>query len=300
MIEWEVPFKLETPLDTDLIFNDPDNPSGYFKLLYEGCKATRTLRNVIDKIPQGDGEIFHTRFRDGTEIQLAVALWENENDFACDAVLREMYEELVAHLDAILNGGGRLLWQPSDYGSEWRMLESARWLNPIEISWDQGVAVCTFGLDSPFPYLMDLAQEQDPPGHTTMNLASNAVLVEAGVPKTITLPAFSAPFWPVMQIRGPLVGVVNIENTSVTDEYGTNLRFRYNSDRPGAIGLTGSQWAEIDTFRETIYLDSNLSNMKPGVDPEVTDFFYLKPGDNIIEADSCDVDFLINHAWVPG
>lgn len=298
MIEWDVPMRLSTDVGT-LYFNDPDNETGYFKLLYDRCRASRTLRAVVDKIPQGDGEIFHTRFRDGVEITLAVALWENANDPACESVMRTMYEELVANLDAILNGGGRLIWYPSSYTDQ-RMLESARWLAPVEITWEQGVPICTFTIDSPFPYVMDLTQPADPPGHLSLNGVSNAIQVLAGVPKTITMPAFGAAFWPVMQMRGALVGDCTVVNQSVFDQYGTTLKFKYDSNRPGAAGIIGGDYIEIDTFRETVYLNGDEANRKAGVDPLVTDFFYLKPGDNVILSDACDIDFLINYAWAVG
>lgn len=299
MIEWDVLMRLETDIGV-LELNDstPSTSSGYFRLIYDQCKASRSLRTVVDKIPQGDGEIFHTRFRDGTEFTLAVALWETENDVACGQVRREMYEELVAHLDAMLNGGGRLFWQPSGYGDE-RMLESARWLTPIEVTWDQGVPVCKFTIDSPLPYVIDKTQPDDPEGNISPG-GSSSILVENGVNKTITLPDFSAPFWPVMQVAGP-ASSFTIENLDVFDEYGTHLTFSYDATRPPADGnIGGGDYVEIDTFREVIYLNGNEDNMKAYVDPEVTDYFYLKPGDNEIRALGADVDFIINYAWCVG
>lgn len=296
MIEWgSIPFRLETDVGT-LYFNDTSGSGPLYGLIDNGCRATRTLRAPIDQIPQGDGEIFHKRFRNGTEIELHVALWESPQTPACDQQLREMYEELVAHLDSMVNGGGRLIWQPSGYSDE-RMLDAARYLTPITRE-DGGGAIVgvKFTLDSPFPYVIDKTQVDDPEGHTSPSGASS-ILVQAGVPKTITLPEFSAPFFPVMQVNGPLVGDFTIENESVTDEWGDPLVFVYDSTRAGAIGIIGGDYAEIDTFRETIYLNGNETNMKPGVDPEVTDFFYLKPGDNVITSDSVDVDFLVNYAW---
>src|SRR4051794_36163032 len=98
MIEWDVPFWLETTAGT-LRFNDTSSgASGLFALVPEGCKAQRDLRIVSDPVPQADGEIFHRRFRSGTEVTLQVQLWETENDMACGSVLREMYEELLGHL----------------------------------------------------------------------------------------------------------------------------------------------------------------------------------------------------------
>ena len=137
MIEWDIPARLETDLGT-LYFNDPtpgSAQSGYLPLVEQECKATRSLRVASDQIPQGDGEIFHRRFRDGTEFELVVQLWEDEHNPACGQVRREMYEELIAHLNALVNPQvhNRFIWQPSGYGDE-RMLESCRYAEPVSVS----------------------------------------------------------------------------------------------------------------------------------------------------------------------
>ena len=247
---------------------------------------------TTNPIPQADGVLHHRRFADGTEIELAVALWETPNDIACGETRRTMHEMLVAHLDAILNGPGRLYWQPSGYG-DLRMLESARWLEPIEVSYESGVPICTFTIDSPFPYVMDVTERRDDPE------GSPGLLIPSGT-GTITLPTYSAAFWPVIKVY-PDALAWSIINTSVTDEYGDQLLIYFDGARaPGSGNIPNPHYAEIDTFRETIYYDGNQANLKPYIDPEATDYFYLKPGANVIEANNCDALFLINNAWVVG
>lgn len=292
MIEWDVAFRLESEYGT-VEFNDPESEDGYFVLIENDCKATRTLRATTDPIPQADGELLHRRFRDGTEITLAVQLWENFQEPACGKVRREMYERLVAVLDGMLNGNGRLYWSPTDYAGEERMLDSARWLTPIEVNFDGGVPVCTFTVDSPYPYVLDKTQRESEPG-------AGGILVPAGVPTSLVLPEFSAAFWPVMKAY-PDSGTWNIINSSVDDEWGEALGFYYSASRPpGAGAIPNPHYAEIDTFRETVYYDGNQANLKPYVNPELTDYFFLQPGSNLILATNVDVLFLINNAWAVG
>ena len=292
MIEWDVIFRLVNDLDQEIRFNDPGFDY-FFALEEESCRAERTLRVTTNPIPQADGEILHRRFRDGTEITLAVQLWETSNEVACGRARREMHEMLVAVLDGMLNAAGRLYWQPSSYPDE-RMLDSARKMTPIEISYSDGVPVCTFTVDSPFPYVLDKTQREDSP-------ASGGLLVPAGVPTSIVLPEFSAPFWPVMKAFPNGSNTWSIINTSVEDEWGDALGFFYDVSRPHSVSITGEildpHYAEIDTFRETIYYDGNLTNLKPFVNPETSDYFYLQPGSNLITATDADVLFLINNAW---
>lgn len=283
MVEWDVPARLETVLGT-INFNDPTvslSSPGYLPLVEASCKAERSLRVTTDKIPQGDGEIFHRRFRDGTEFTLAVQLWETESEIACGTQKRELYEQLIAHLNTLVNNPGRYFWQPSGYGDE-RMLEACRYNTPAEVTFEAGVATVTFGIDSPFPYVIDKTQQ--------------VINVPNGTDVNIVLPPFSADFFPVMKAIGP-VSYFTIENMDVTDEYGDRLIFAYDGTRPGAVNIGAGHYGEIVTFHETMYLDGNSTNLKPGIDPEITDYFYLKAGGNRILPVGCDVTMLVNPAW---
>ena len=283
MVEWTVPARLETDLGT-LYFNDPTPgtfQSGYLPLVETECRATRALRTATDQIPQGDGEIFHRRFRDATEFTLVLQLWETENDPACDTVRREMYEELVAHLNSLVNIPGRFIWQPSGYGDE-RMLEACRYADPIDVSWPNGVLQVSFKLDSEFPYVIDKTQQ--------------TVSITSGSTTNIPMPMFGADFYPVIKAHG-LASVFWIINQDVTDEYGDPLAFYYDSTRPGAQVITAGHYGEIVTFHETMYLDGHFANLKPGVLPDLTDYFVLAPGDNHIEVHGTTAEFLVNYAW---
>jgi phage-related protein len=283
MVEWDVPARLETALGT-LYFNDPTPgtfQSGYLPLVETECKATRGLRIASDNIPQGDGEIFHRRFRNGTEFHLVLQLWENESETACGQVRREMYEELVAHLNSLVNDPGRFIWQPSGYGDE-RMLESCRYAEPVDVSWPGGVPQIAFTIDSPLPYVIDKTQE-------TVNITS-------GSTTNIQMPTFGADFYPVMKAHGS-ASVFWIINNDQFDEYGDPLAFYYDSTRPGGQVINSGHYAEIVTFNNTVYLDGHLANLQPGVLPDFTDYFTLGPGNNHIEVHGTTLDVLVNNAW---
>jgi hypothetical protein len=290
MIEWDVPMRLVTDVGT-IYFNDSTpgtTQPGFYALVEDGCKAERDLRVVSDKVPQSDGEIFHRRFRDGTEFTLAIQLWEDAEQVACGKVRREMYEELAACLDSLVNIPGRLFWQPTGYGDE-RMLEACRYLSPIEVTYPSGVPTCTFKIDSPLPYVIDKTP-------ATVGVTPNVVTLPASTVVAVPMPTFSTNYWPVIRVNGAFTGFT-IVNQSVQDEYGDDLKIVYSGTRPGAVTVGGGSYAEIVCFNETIYLNGNSSNLKPGIDPTLTDFFYLKPGINNIVISGASATMLVNYAW---
>ena len=59
-----------------------------------------------------------------------------------------------------------------------------------------------------------------------------------------------------------------------------------------------SGYAEIDTFRNTIYQNGAGANLKDGLDVEMTDFFGLVPGNNVITISGGSVTVLWQAAWV--
>lgn len=252
--------------------------TGYFALVEEGCKAKRDLRVVSDPIPQADGEIFHRRFRSGTEVTLQVQLWETSSQYACGEARREMGEQLFGHLDALINNPGRLFWQPTGYGDE-RFLESARYMTPAEVSFNAHVPTVTFTIDSPLPYVLDKTQVEHP--------------VPVSTTTPIIMPEFSTNFWPVIKVDGAF-STFQIWNNSVQDEYGHDLTISYGPPGPA---VASGHYAEIVTFNETIYLDGSSSNLKSGIDATVTDYFYLKPGTNNISIIGASCRFLVNPAW---
>lgn len=273
MIEWTVATVLRTSLG-DLAINAA---SGARYLLDQaGCEQSRTLRVTSDPVPEGDGEVFHRRFADGTQIDLRMQLWMDDAP-ACGSDAREMYEDLAQHLSAILNDGGRYLWTPTDYGDQ-RMMDEARWMTPIRTTFlDGGVVQLEFSIDSPFPYFIDGTQE--------------SIALVDGVPTVVTNDG-NADFYPVILVDGPATDFTIANATS-------GLQIVYSSARPGAQALGSMDFAEIDTYRNTVYLNGDEDNLKPGVDPEETDYFVVLPDANTITITGADATLLLNNAWLP-
>lgn len=276
MIEWSNPATLRTARG-DLDLNTAESPGVARYLLDKTrCEVTRGLRVTSDPVPQGDGEIFHRRFTDGTELQLAVQLWHGSKP-ACGAEARLMYEALALQLSTMLNEPGRFLTTPTDYGDE-RMLDQARWLSPMKLEYGPNdLHIVTFAIDSPFPYLIDGTQLTQ----TVEHLATESIF-NLG----------NADFYPVIKAHGD-AALFSIENLT------TGQQIRYDWTRPGAVPIDLGDYAEIDTFRNTVYLNGDEASLKAGIDVELSDFFVLVPGENEIAVDGVDAEFLVNHAWLP-
>lgn len=275
MIEWTNASLLRVTALGDLPFMAATGAR--YLLDQRGCKSSRTLRVVSDPIPQGDGEIFHRRFTDGTQIDFTIQLWDDASP-ACAAVMRVMYEDLSQWLGAMLNTSGRYVWQPSGVGVDMRMMDEARWLSPLDVEWlDGGIVQVKFSIDSPFPYYIDSTQD--------------SIVLPDGVPVVITNEG-NADFFPVIQVDGPTSGFT-ITNAA------TGQQIDYDASRPGAASIGGGDYAEIDTFQSKIYLNGDDDNLAAGIDPEATDYFVIKPDANTVEITGADATLLMNNAWLP-
>ena len=65
----------------------------------------------------------------------------------------------------------------------------------------------------------------------------------------------------------------------------------------GADSIAGGSYAEIDTFRNTIFLNGSGANLKAGVDELSSEYFGLRVGENEIAIDGASVDVLWAPAW---
>lgn len=286
MIEWDQSGRLETPIG-NLLINQPITDIGTFGAVASKCQVRRSLRVTSDTIPQGDGQILHRRFSDGIELTLALELWKVFDPDpaigqpACGEDLRLMLEHLGLYLQAILNGRGRWFWQPSGYGDE-RMLDECRWLIDVTRDLDANRrTTVNFSIDAPFPCFIDATE-----------ISGSDVIVADGATVTITNDG-NHDAYPVLEVLGT-TSAFTITNHSLVDQNGDPLEIVY-----AGTTITSPDFAEIDVFRNTIYLNGNESNLKSGIDAEDTDYFFLRPGDNEIEADGADVQFKYNNSWVP-
>ncbi len=282
MIEWDQATRLNTPVG-DLAINEYVPGVGYFMADPARCSVRRSLRATKDSVPQGDGAILHRRFADGIELTVTLELWTRiglDGEKACGQDLRVMLETLGLYLQSILNGRGRWFWTPSGYGDE-RMLDESRWLVDVARDLQGGLTSVTFGLDSPFPCFIDSAEQ----------FGSETLVADGGT--EIITNAGNHEAYPVIEVYGS-TSAFTITNNSLIDQNGNPLQIVYDGT---AIG--GGDYAEIDVFKNSIYLNGNQANLKSGIDPAATDFFVLRPGDNEIDAAGADVQFRFNNSWVP-
>jgi hypothetical protein len=77
----------------------------------------------------------------------------------------------------------------------------------------------------------------------------------------------------------------------------TGQQFVYNSALPGAIAIAGGSYAEIDVFKNSIFRNGNLTNLKAGVDELNSEYFSLALGTNSVQIAGCDMDVLWAPAW---
>ncbi len=283
MIEWDQVGYLNTPIG-DLLINQPIADIGTFLAVATKCRVQRSLRVTSDPIPQGDGQILHRRFSDGIELTIALELWKvvdtDNGEPACGEDLRIMLEHLGLYLQAILNGRGRWFWTPSGYGDD-RMLDECRWLIDVSRELDGKRTTVTFTIDSPFPYFIDATEQFG--SDTLIADGGTAILTNAGNHET----------YPVIEAYGT-TSAFSVINESLVDQDGNPLAIIY-----AGTTITTPDYAEIDVFNNSIYLNGNQANLKAGIDAENTDFFYLRPGDNEITVLGADVQFRLNNAWVP-
>jgi phage-related protein len=285
IVEWDcIPFDLVTP-QGQMDWNEPANPGDpLYLLVKESCQALSSQRVTKDNIPQKDGSILHKRFRTGYEITLKLSYWDDEDAPACAASLVSMHDVLMRHLRSILNESGRLIYTPS--GQAARFFDEVRWLREVTTEVQSGHTEVTFALDTPFPYALDFAQI------TTEIDTSPTTLTNTG----------SAPMYPVIKVDGPTCGFTIINYDSFDDQ-GDPLQIVYSSSFPGAQCIGAGDYAEIDTFRDVIYLNGDQDNLKDGIDIERSDFFALEvgPNDIVIVGEGTNpaptVTFLWASAW---
>src|SRR5262249_44606909 len=95
-----------------------------------------------------------------------------------------------------------------------------------------------------------------------------------------------------------------LANNSVLDENGQPLVIGYDSSRPGAVSVGSGHYAEIDTWRGSIFLDGDSADLTAGLTtvfdagppPRYCDFWKLAVGHNPPDFDT-DTVVLWAPAW---
>jgi len=293
LADWTVPFELTSAVyagATTLSFNTPvvfSSGTGTYFLRGDGCALNNQVRQTKDFVPQEDGAILHRRFTGGMEMNLAIQLWENDTQIACDTLLQEMLDELMGYLYGLLNAcdnEGRVSWLPdggSSTSSTARMLEDIRLLSyPVESQQPGSPFEVNVTVDTAWPYAADLTQ---------LGPSVPGAVVNNG----------NRPTFPVWKIYGPF-NSFTLTNTSVGTAT-THPQFKYDGSLPGAMAIAGGDYIEINTFKNTAYRNGNLTNLKPGIVMLSSEFFTIPPGSNTITltyggAGGASVG-LINAAW---
>ena len=277
LADWSVPFTLTsavysaTPLDinTPVVFTAG---TGIFLLRPDGCTLTNQVRQTKDFVPQADGAILHRRFTGGMEMNLAIQLWENDTQIACDTLLQEMLDDLMGYLYNLINAGdneGRISWVPSggsSTASTGRMLDDIRLLSyPAESQQPASPYEIAVTVDCALPYAEDLTQAT--PG---ISGGGGTVINYGNRP--------SYPVWQVYNASGANLAFT-LTNTTTGDS------FSFDDTLPGCADIASGQYVEIDTFRNSVTKVAAgpvLSNVAAGVVMTTSDFFSIPPGSNTI------------------
>lgn len=303
--DWTVPFSLRskvytnnpTPLGVDddpIALNEAVtflNGTGYYLLRQDGCSLTNQVRSQKEFVPQEDGAILHGRFTGGMEMTLAIQMWQNASNFACDDLLQEMVDTLEGYLYGLLNAGdneGRITWEPSGGSSNVpgsngrRMLDDIRLLTYPTGSQAPGQAYeLGVTIDCELPYTEDETQ-------LSVNLTDGSVAVTN---------YGNRPTYPVYRLDGAGWSTQTLTNTTTGDI------FTYDDTLPGAPNIGPGEWLEIDTFRNTVTKGPaapTLTNAAAGIIMEESVFGPLLPGVNLIElfVVGSTGTALVNGAWV--
>lgn len=288
-VEWSVPHRLVSPTGTILLnqlvpVGTTSGAAYLWQIEPDGYKMVPSVRVLQDNKSQGDGSVLHPRYLTGVVATMKVsymfcptgALPDVEP--ACGADLRYMNEQMGLVVNALRNydqdtgSNMRLYWTPTGYGDE-RMLDEIELLQWPDPGLEGLFTQVTFSLETPFPYAID----------KTQTTSGGGTITNAG----------NANFYPVIQVGAS--GNFQIKNNSVLDRDGNPLSLYFNSSLPGGVASTG---AEINTFKGTIFQGGAGADLIASIDPQLSDFFYLKPGANSISVSGVSATFLLNNAWI--
>lgn len=278
--EWENLSLLVTP-EGSLSLNNPDSPDGYFLTAKDGAESGSGIRSTGDPVPQGGGTIWHRGFDNGYVVKIPVFYYVNETTPAnalSTPTSQEMDDLLMRHMRSILNGGGRLFYNPT--GLPQRLLDQLQLVAQPTVTEADAQTGTVIQLGSPFPYLIDFTQiETD---------------LSAGSPSATLTNTGSAPYFPVFQVFGPFSDFTLTNST-------TGKAVIYSDALPGAVPVGSGDYIEISTFQNSVYLNGNGASRKAGIDILNSEFFTLEVGDNDLTITSAgtapNVKILWQAAW---
>lgn len=271
--DWSVPASLQSVYGT-LTLNASSGER--YLLVGSGCDMWQDVRAQQLNVPQEDGSLVQERFWTGTRLRLLIALWYNDSP-ACDEPLQTMVDTLSLHANSMIKAAwaGRFNWAPA--GANQRLLDYMQISEREQWTWDvsdPSFVRASLTFDSPFPYAIDLTQ-------TTTNITGSTILNNTG----------NTTMFPVFKVNGSSSAFTLSNDT-------TGLSIVFDSALPGADPIPGGSYLEIDTFRNTAYLNGSGANYKDGIDVTSSDFFGLVPGSQVISISGApSVDVLWQAAW---
>lgn len=284
LANWEVPFQLLSAVySASPLQINTQTADGLYLLRPDGCQLNNTVRMTKENVPQEDGEVLHRRFVAGMEMTLAIQFWQNADQIACDEQLEAMLDDLMGYLYGLLNAPdnqGRVSWLPvglSSSTSNYRMLDDVRLMTyGVEARQPGGPLEIGVTLDTAWPYAEDLTQlSPSIPG----NVVNNG----------------NRPTYPVWQVYGSFTSFT----LAATFPDTSTAEFTYDGNLPGAVAVTAPDYLEIDTFKNTVYLNGSGANRKPGIVMTDSEFFSLPPGTTTIAISGVGGSSigLVNAAW---
>lgn len=290
-VEWNIPFTLKTPQgQLDL---NAESGNRYLLVPAKCSMQVDSLRVTTRDVPAGDGGIPGKTWRSFYSVKLGLQYWIGDSVessvIACGSDRRAMHDELMLHLNSLVRpsdadlagGNAQLFWTPTGDSSVDDRLVNRLTLVSYGPAVDdgEGAVEVDFEFRSEYPYAMDKTE-------ITTSVESDGSNVF-----TLTNPG-TADFYPVFKVYGEFE---SFALTNVT----LGLDLNYDGVQPGAQDVGPGDYAEVDTFRETIFLNGNGANLEAGIDIPSSDYWYLAPGDNEIEfvSPGGSLDILWQAAW---
>ncbi len=286
--EWENLTTLITPEGSlELNRRDVDPGRPIYLTIKDGAESGTDVRSTSDPVPQGFGTIWHRGFANGYIVKMAVEYWTLGTGGApvpatelTDPTAQEMDDLLMRHFRSLFDGGGRILYEPA--GLPVRLIDDLFAIAKPTLSEGQANTSTVLQFGSELPYIIDFTQ-------TTTTLT-------AGSPTQTLDNTGSAPYYPVFKVHGAFDYFV-LENET------TGMQIVYDDSLPGAVSVGGGNYIEIDTFRNTVYLNGDQASRKAGIYIPTSDFWTLEPGDNVVTIagsgtdDGPTTDILWQAAW---
>lgn len=292
-LEWSAPQRIVATYAT-VPLNQPiglgSGKAWFYQVQMDGYGIVPAkFRPVSDSFSQADGSSIQPPYIDGLVASMEIGLWvlprgvEADKEPACGEDLRLMDELLMGALDSLRAfpedpATQEYVWTPTGAGDD-RLLAGVMlgaWPEPDFAPGPPEVRLKVV-LASPYPYAQGAGTAT-----TTITDGTSETVTNSGNTDERVL----------MRAYGPSIAF------AITD-LDTGRVVSYDSSRPGGVAIGGGDYAQLDFFDGTIYLNGDPDqDLIAGLDPVSTDLFALRSGDQVIAASGADVQVDVRNAWV--